>query len=607
MVKFKDCASECLYVVRLGTCGRRLTIFKAWRQDRLDLAKLMLAKIKSSPENIGPCAAEDLADTLFGIGNSQTENSEDAVFWFQTAYDVLLDQNSDALSSDAGELQISIMHTLARTLLRFKHGARSADVGNIIQKLELESVDRLAVLLLKLDHLATDPEYSPQVFSDVLQKIIRTAPLSDINVKMILNQVHKLSSRSPPLAHTVLAVFLSERLLVGDQPKWFEKALVTIIWNGTIPTEQWDSLSSLRKLFDRLAAGNSTLLTASATHAAQILLWKRIETSYNQILYDNTAAWCQLSLHGIFSNSGPLNVGKLERKMMLCALGTSVLARALEVYSQMSAVNQKDPATQYLLYKVALRSQDTELARDCLETIYEASTKDDTLLYACVLEAQKVGDHSQSIASLQRVLEKYSYSAPPEIHLPALLRCTARLLMREIDKPESFVRGGINEICKLFEGAANRARISQGRSPNNFSFTELDWFSRNIYNLALKVCTSWEPRQTLRLSQACLNFIDLYPITIDEDTTADLSLRRLFCDFLNASLLIILARAADIVQDQVLIVIDLSCEIALTMCSSSTISMCGKRSMISGHTTRSKMRRWKEELRTIYYANTPVS
>ena len=46
---------------------------------------------------------------------------------------------------------------------------------------------------------------------------------------------------------------------------------------------------------------------------------------------------------------------------MLCALGMSDHAKAREVYSQMSPSNKKDPSTMYLLYKVALRSCDSEL------------------------------------------------------------------------------------------------------------------------------------------------------------------------------------------------------------------------------------------------------
>lgn len=124
---------------------------------------------------------------------------------------------------------------------------------------------------------------------------------------------------------------------------------------------------------------------------------------------------------------------------MVCALGMADVQKALDAHSAMSEVNKRHPSSQYLLYKVALRSQNAELgksiafsllystkARDtaaqCLEEICAHSTKDATLLYACVLEAQRAGDRRQSVTSMQRVLEKYEYAAPAGVHLPALLR-----------------------------------------------------------------------------------------------------------------------------------------------------------------------------------------
>ena len=46
-------------------------------------------------------------------------------------------------------------------------------------------------------------------------------------------------------------------------------------------------------------------------------------------------------------------------------------------------------------------------------------------------------------------------------------------------------------------------------------------------------------------------FLDLYPATIEAFVAADLALRRLFCNFLSGSLLTVLARGEDNIQDQV--------------------------------------------------------
>lgn len=99
-----------------------------------------------------------------------------------------------------------------------------------------------------------------------------------------------------------------------------------------------------------------------------------------------------------------------------------------------------------------------------------------------MLEAQRAGDRTQSVAAMQRVLDKYDYGAPSGVHLPALLRyvhcfptsnrqgvfsfdlvnnlvlcsdicrCTARMLMQEIESSQPNTEHGIEELCKLFEG-----------------------------------------------------------------------------------------------------------------------------------------------------------
>ena len=108
------------------------------------------------------------------------------------------------------------------------------------------------------------------------------------------------------------------------------------------------------------------------------------------------------------------------------------------------------------------------IATECLDAICTVSTRDATLLYACVLEAQQSGDQVQMVISLQRVLIKYDYSAPDEVHLPALLRydikfgacwavtnsssLAARLLVRESESSESKIKDCASDICSLFEG-----------------------------------------------------------------------------------------------------------------------------------------------------------
>ncbi len=56
----------------------------------------------------------------------------------------------------------------------------------------------------------------------------------------------------------------------------------------------------------------------------------------------------------------------------------------------------------------------------------------------------------------------------------------------------------------ILEAAAQAKASRRNAKDELFSLSELNWFSRNSYNLALKVCTDWEPHRTLRLVTACL-------------------------------------------------------------------------------------------------------
>jgi hypothetical protein len=109
------------------------------------------------------------------------------------------------------------------------------------------------------------------------------------------------------------------------------------------------------------------------------------------------------------------------------------------------------------MYKISIRSGDANLALDCLEVANQGSSKDSSILYACVLDAQEVGDKKMALAALKLLLERHQFNPPSTIHLPALLRCTIRLLNSQLDsKSTSQVNSDPDDIAdqlgKLFEG-----------------------------------------------------------------------------------------------------------------------------------------------------------
>ena len=100
----------------------------------------MFTKLNPIADEVDPSLAENLADLLFEIGRAQWKNSlyTEAVHWLEKAYDVLVGQSLEALSSDAGELQISIMHLLVRALIKIPGDGNWVKAWNTVGKLEID-------------------------------------------------------------------------------------------------------------------------------------------------------------------------------------------------------------------------------------------------------------------------------------------------------------------------------------------------------------------------------------------------------------------------------------------------------------------------------------
>lgn len=509
----------------------------------------MLAKINTINSGLSLQITEELSDLSFEIGKGLLARSQwvEASFWLEVAYDRLAAFSTETTSSQVEELRMCVMHSMVRSLIPQSSEAARNKAWRIFHELHSQSGIKLVVLLLKLDLLTTDTDLNVASYGETLGEIAGIVHLTDSTLSTILHHVHKLQAWDPVMTHALLFKFLEERLLGSEQQLWFEKTLITIVWNCATSNDFSDAPTALKETFD-VVNEPKRVVSESAIHAAQILMWRRIESAYGLKLFELTESWCRLSLHDIFGGSGNLNSGKFQRRLILCSLAMSNAAAALEVFATMSEANRNDALTQYLLYKVALQCRDTDLAVRCLNSISSDSTKDRNLLYACVLEAQRIADEGQVITALQPVLEWSDHSQTTDVHFPALLRCNARLLMRSVDKLEDHA---VDSLCKVFERAATHAKIASRQDKDTlFTVNELDWFSRNCYNLSLHACHTWPPNQTLRLLQALLAFIDLYPTDLEPTVLEDLSLRRLFCNFVHCLICVHLARNEDIVETQ---------------------------------------------------------
>jgi hypothetical protein len=213
------------------------------------------------------------------------------------------------------------------------------------------------------------------------------------------------------------------------------------------------------------------------------------------------------------------------------------------------------------------------IAVKCLQHLSESSDPDRRLLYGCALDAQETGNRELALVALRLVLDQIGLVAPDIGHIPTILRCAIRLTMAEIEGSRE-AEATIESLCLLLEKgrllllpyvgtilifmeAAEQAKRSRQKPRTSdkhieivFTIKELDWFARNAYNIGLRGIVEWSSSRSYRIISACIRFLELYPDDIDEPTLAEVSYRRLLCNYLCACISIELARVEDNIEAQ---------------------------------------------------------
>lgn len=116
----------------------------------------------------------------------------------------------------------------------------------------------------------------------------------------------------------------------------------------------------------------------------------------------------------------------------------------------MADETQKEPRTLYLMYKIAVRDDDREQATKCIEGISKAPEPLE-YLYACCVDAQGARHRAFAVEALSKLLEKNARSPSSPVQLPALLRCTIRLMVKDVEgEDESNRQGAAEKLCGVF-------------------------------------------------------------------------------------------------------------------------------------------------------------
>ncbi|KAF5027780.1 hypothetical protein F66182_111 [Fusarium sp. NRRL 66182] len=430
-----------------------------WKQDKLDLAEHMYTKADIPSRQLEPSSAEQLADTFHCIGSdfSSKQDYGMAIKWLRRAHGLVNNQELERLSTPGLELRLSIRHELIQALLATGSQGSLQEADELAAHVESEIGDKPVVLHWKLEILRRSPSevFNADAYSSILRRMIRSLDLSDAGLVFLLHSINELRDRQPRLAVGLVDELILRKLLPYGNMDWIGKALVRRVWMGTMETDGSVGATDLMQLLGQLAqeAGQCSV---DATAAALSLMWKKLDASYSKKQYKESELWCRAALHHIFSNSGEASQGKFSRRLMLCAIACNDAEAAQSAFHSMSKIVQDEPLTRYLMFKVSLLDWDHELGRQCIEFLGKFSEKGQCrdILYACVREAQHVGDKLLTLEALKAVADTFDNEVSSTANLPSILRCSIRLVHLIESQDGDGMNGDptlVEDTCRVFE------------------------------------------------------------------------------------------------------------------------------------------------------------
>lgn len=138
---------------------------------------------------------------------------------------------------------------------------------------------------------------------------------------------------------------------------------------------------------------------------------------------------------------------------MACALETDDPEKAVAGFDQMPPKGQADPLSMFLLFKASLLSWNTDLGCQCVRKLAACDAVDGRqlqhVLYACIREAQQVGDKLCAMEALKAAAVKWDSAHSTGDVLSSVIQCGIRLIkMIEQDEPGSSLA---DETCEMFE------------------------------------------------------------------------------------------------------------------------------------------------------------
>ncbi|CRK38241.1 hypothetical protein BN1723_015295 [Verticillium longisporum] len=489
----------------------------ALKESRIDVAEHMYAKVEQLRASLDPTSAENLAEVLFATGKRYLTDTQFsmATRWLGRAYKAINTPALDRLSQRAAHLRLIIGGAFVNALLSTEEPQGFETASNIVQSISSEVGETPVVLVLRLEVLQRSrPEvFDKEAYATCILGLVRSFNHSEPYYRLIEQHTWNLFQLDQDLGCDITDEWLRTRIANSERDAWVERVVLRRLSMSVRQISTSTALDSVTNVLVDVCVLQGKPLKASTAVAAHTIIWKKIET----LPESDHAETRKLRLRSAVENNAPKEV-------------------LLDVISHYIAEPPSEPLANYLIYKAGLRYQLHDFVKQGLEGLAKTGIKDPSLLYACILDAQKTGDNVSLLRSAIRCLQD-------------AMGDDATVASGSTSKVE---RQLVEELCQAFEHAVEDIKRAPEDPQGNLLYTvkELHWFCKNSYNLGISRLGSWDLDHIIRMMQVGLAVREYYPSDIPTQEADDICLRSTLSHFVVASAMVLVARTQDDLERQ---------------------------------------------------------
>lgn len=249
-----------------------LTSAESWKENNLDVAEHMFAKIDALRQNMNVASTEIVADTLqhIGVDLSSKGNHPIALRWLKRAYEFINTPDLEQLSSDGLELRLAIYQSLIQSLLGIGSSECVQEADDLAAYVESEVGDRPVVLHWRLEIMQKSPGevFGADAYSSILRRMIRSFDFSDGTFNFLLHHIKELRDRSSNLACGVMDELFKQKVLQSGNTEWVSKAIVRRLWMATMEHDSDLATKELGQVLDLTLEATSEPVSPDVVGAA---------------------------------------------------------------------------------------------------------------------------------------------------------------------------------------------------------------------------------------------------------------------------------------------------------------------------------------------------